>query len=55
VIHSLHMRFGNQAEQQRELRGLLGDELFTLRSGCAWYSLNESSGPYHFPRVAQAD
>jgi hypothetical protein len=54
AMHSLQTRFGDQAEEQRELRDLLGDEFFTLRSGCAWYSLNEASGPYHFPRLPGA-
>ena len=54
VMHSLHSRFDGRADEQRELRELLGDDFFTLRSGCAWYSLNESPGPYHFPRPPKA-
>jgi hypothetical protein len=51
VMHSLRTRFDGHADQQRQLRELLGDDFFSLRSGCAWYSLNEASGPYHFPSV----
>ena len=55
VMHSLQTRFVDQADEQCEVRDLLGDEFFTLRSGCAWYSLNEGPGPYHFPRAAKPD
>ena len=48
--HSLHGRFDGHADHQ-EIRDLLGDDFFALRSGCAWYTLNEVPGPYHFPRV----
>jgi hypothetical protein len=53
-IHSLHSRFDGQADEQRELTNLMGEDFFALRSGCAWYSLNESPGPYHFPRLPRA-
>jgi hypothetical protein len=50
AVHDLHRRFDGHADEG-ELRDLLGDEFFALRSNCAWYSLNEAAGPYHFPRV----
>ena len=50
AVHDLHRRFDGHADEE-ELRDLLGDEFFALRSNCAWYSLNEAIAPYHFPRV----
>jgi len=51
AVHSLHRRFDGKADEQRAVTDLLGDDFFAVRSGCAWYSLNERPGPYYFPRV----
>jgi hypothetical protein len=48
VTHSLHSRFDARPQEGRELTSLLGD-FFDLRSGIAWFTLNEAAGPYCFP------
>ena len=49
VAHSLHTRFAACPNDARELRDVLGN-FFEMRSLLAWFTLNESAGPYFFPR-----
>ena len=49
-VHSLRSRFDVHGRETLELRNLLGD-LFDVRSGMAWYTLNEAAGPYYFPHA----
>ncbi|HJZ13246.1 MAG TPA: hypothetical protein VJ521_13910 [Acidobacteriota bacterium] len=46
--HSFHQELN--AEKQKELRERLGDELFSLNAHWFWFSLNEASGPFTFPK-----
>jgi hypothetical protein len=49
AVHSLHSRFAACPTDERELRDVLGN-FFEMRSLCAWFTLNESAGPYFFPQ-----
>jgi hypothetical protein len=48
AVHSLRSRFDAKPDDVREMRDLAGD-FFDVRSGCAWFTLNEAAGPYVFP------
>lgn len=50
AAEDLHREFAADPERGRELEGLLGKDLFTLRGHWAWFSLNEATGPLTFPR-----
>lgn len=48
AVHSLRTAFPARASETREIEELLGN-FFDIRSGCAWFTLNEANGPYFFP------
>jgi hypothetical protein len=53
VVHSLHTRFDGRRHDTRELQESLGN-FFEMRSGVAWFTLNETPGPYSFPRFERS-
>ncbi|MCP4372162.1 MAG: hypothetical protein GY797_29200 [Deltaproteobacteria bacterium] len=48
--HNLHTKLGLDKVKLTELKESLGDSLFSLDAHWFWFSLNEISGPYTFPR-----
>ncbi len=48
--HSFHTELGDNLDKLSELQNLLTEDLFSLSAHWFWFSLNEGSGPYTFPR-----
>jgi hypothetical protein len=48
--HNIDTEINQVPGRASEMRQLLGDELFSLQGHWFWFSLNEHSGPYTFPR-----
>ncbi len=48
--HSIDLEINQIAGRSEEMRGLLGEELFSLQGHWFWFTLNEHPGPFTFPR-----
>ena len=48
--HSIDLELNQVPGRVQEIQALLGDELFSMQAHWFWFTLNEHSGPYTFPR-----
>ncbi|MFC2153908.1 hypothetical protein ACFLRC_00305 [Candidatus Altiarchaeota archaeon] len=48
--HSLHQEIGNSSEKTNEMKGLLGEELFSLMAHWFWFSLYGEKREFTFPQ-----
>jgi hypothetical protein len=48
--HSYQTELASDSVKLSEMRKVLGDELFSLQGHWFWFTLNEHSGPFTFPR-----
>jgi len=51
--HSIDLEINQVPGRCEEMRQLLGDKLFSLQAHWFWFSLNEHSGPFTFPRFGR--
>jgi hypothetical protein len=47
--HSFAEEFGKNPAKMKEIKNIIGEELFSLKGRWFWFSLNEIEGPYKFP------
>jgi hypothetical protein len=48
--HDLYTQIASDESKSSELREMLGNQLFSLNAHWFWFSLNEGSEPYTFPK-----
>ncbi len=53
VDHELHTEFAAHPERAAEVHRLLGDSLFSLNAHWYYFSLNQGTAPFTFPRFSQ--
>ena len=52
---SLHLFFGSDSKKQTSMKDLVGEEMFSLAAHWFYFSLNERSGVFTFPRFESPD
>lgn len=53
AAHDMHTDLGSDAARLAEMRHLVGDEFCSLVVHWLWFTLNERSGPFTFPRFVR--